>query len=341
MTEVMALFNTSELFMMGGDEVPHDCWASNSEVLSFVKAKGWGSDMEKLENYHAERIIAILAAQNRSVMCWQEVFESGAALDADSLVNVWSGGWEWCGYMRFGHVFCTALRHAPEIVSSLPALCSGWLRLHACRCEKPTSGSTAVRDNTTCSYEYGAGGPWFGKMHVRDDSWTHTISKVAAAGHRAVLSSPFYLNAENSGSNFDEVWPWYYTVEPTAFQANHSATGLPLTPHEREASVEGVEACMWSEWVSHENFMTRFWPSAAAVAERGWSPQDANSIDDFRRRIHAFACQLQARGLPAAPAVFGGGFFHPNGTVCSSRGISVLGPPGEGCLPRYSSCDAV
>ena len=125
-TEVMALFSTSDLFMMGGDEVPHDCWASNPEVLRFVKARGWGSNMEKLENYHAERVVEILAAQNRSVMCWQEVFESGAALDADSLVNVWSGGWEWCGYIRF-HVPCTALHNAPEVVSSLAAPCSGWL----------------------------------------------------------------------------------------------------------------------------------------------------------------------------------------------------------------------
>jgi hypothetical protein len=99
-----------------------------------------------------------------------QVALSSQALSNDTLINVWSGGWEWC--------------------------------------EKETSGSTIVRNNVTCSAEYGTGGPWFGKMHVRDDSWTKTMAKAAAAGFRTLLSSPFYLNAENYGSNFDEVWPY-------------------------------------------------------------------------------------------------------------------------------------
>eukprot|EP01046_Picozoa_sp_COSAG06_P010416 COSAG06_NODE_568_length_14183_cov_130.573843_14_plen_86_part_00 len=83
---------------------------------------------------------------------------------------------------------------------------------------------------------------------MRDNSWAGTMSRAATAGHKTVLSSPFYLNAENGGSNFDEVWPWYYTIEPTAFEANHTGSDIPLTAEEREASVEGVEACMWSSW---------------------------------------------------------------------------------------------
>ena len=38
------------------------------------------------------------------------------------------------------------------------------------------------------------------------------------------------------------------------------------------------------------------------MAERGWSSKEATSVDDFRRRLHALTCELQARGLPAEPA---------------------------------------
>ena len=65
---------------------------------------------------------------------------------------------------------------------------------------------------------------------------------------RLQLSSPFYLNVINQGSNFNEDWPFYYTVEPTSFEAPDSS-GTQLTEQQKETSVVGVEACMWSEYV--------------------------------------------------------------------------------------------
>jgi hypothetical protein len=144
--------------------------------------------------------------------------------------------------------------------------------------------------------------------------------------------------------------PFYYSVEPTSFDdppdrsTATSASGMltaqpPLSALEKETSVVGVEACMWSEWVDGSNFAGRFWPRAAAIAERGWSPKDTVSIDDFRRRIHQLSCELKRRSLPAEPVVHGGRFFYENGTVCAAqRQPQVLGPPEDGCLPRFSSC---
>jgi hexosaminidase len=166
-------------------------------------------------------------------------------------------------------------------------------------------------------------------MKVRDDSWKTVMGKATAAGFATVvrcsvcdglpcgcvdyvdpttrlqLSSPFYLNVINQGSNFNEDWPFYYTVEPTSFEAP-DGSGTQLTERQKETSVVGVEACMWSEWVDGSNFAGRFWPRAAAVAERGWSTKDTVSIDDFRRRVHSLTCELKARGLAAEPVVHGG-----------------------------------
>ena len=54
-------------------------------------------------------------------------------------------------------------------------------------------------------------------------------------------------------SNFNEDWPFYYSVEPTAFEAPDNF-GREFTDEEKETSVLGVEACMWSEWVDGSNF---------------------------------------------------------------------------------------
>ena len=148
-------------------------------------------------------------------------------------------------------------------------------------------------------------------MKLRDDSWKTVMGRATAAGHPTVLSSPYYLNDINQGSNFDEHWPFYYSVEPTDFEAPLDAHKRRLTAAEKESSVAGIEACIWSEWVDGSNFAGRFWPRAAAVAERGWSSETTTSIDDFRRRIHRLTCEFKRRGLAVCGA-------RPRCTVGSS-----------------------
>jgi hypothetical protein len=231
-------------------------------------------------------------------MCWEDLFDNGLHLAKDTLVNVWRGGWQYC--------------------------------------HKATSGSTAAQTNVTCSHDPDKiPTSWFGNMRVRDSSWTTTMGKAAEAGYKTVLSSPYYLNVVNDGSNFDEDWPFYYLVEPTAFESKEV-----LSDTAKEASVAGVEACMWSEWVNSANFAPRFWPRAAAVAERGWSSINITNIDDFRRRLHKLTCEFADRALPAEPVIAGGSSFYANGTACAVPS-GILGPGPAGCAFRFSSCRSV
>ena len=146
-------------------------------------------------------------------------------------------------------------------------------------------------------------------MKVRDGSWKAVMGRAAHAGFSTVLSSPFYLNVINQGSNFNEDWPFYYSVEPTAFDTPPDVD-RQLNDDEKEQAVAGIEACMWSEWVDGDNFAGRFWPRAAAVAERGWSSKSTVGIDDFRRRVHSLTCEFKVRRLPAEPVIHGGRFFY-------------------------------
>jgi hexosaminidase len=158
LAEIVPLFG-EDMFMVGGDEVDYSCWLSNPEVVQWVANKGWGNGsaaMQKLESLYAQRLLEILADINTPVMCWEELFDNGLDLPTSTVVNVWRGGWEYCA--------------------------------------KTTSGSTVVRGKTACSpAESTGGGGWFGRMRVRDGSWTQTMGRAAAAGYRTVLSSPFYL----------------------------------------------------------------------------------------------------------------------------------------------------
>eukprot|EP01047_Picozoa_sp_COSAG01_P075442 COSAG01_NODE_12932_length_1661_cov_2.219590_1_plen_53_part_10 len=43
--------------------------------------------MRQLESYYAQRLLGLLAAQNSSVMCWEELFDNGLKLRKDTVVN--------------------------------------------------------------------------------------------------------------------------------------------------------------------------------------------------------------------------------------------------------------
>ena len=115
-------------------------------------------------------------------------------------------------------------------------------------------------------------------------SWRgpESLAQAAKQGYRGILSSGYYL---------DLMWPAarHYEVEPL------SGDAAKLTP-EQQKLIMGGEACLWSEYVSPENFDSRLWPRAAAVAERLWSPQDVRDVNSMYRRLAVINSWLEWRG---------------------------------------------
>lgn len=54
---------------------------------------------------------------------------------------------------------------------------------------------------------------------------------------------------------------------------------------------------MWSEYVDAKTVDSRIWPRAAAVAERLWSAQSVDNVNDMYRRLHVESVRLEALGL--------------------------------------------
>ena len=112
-------------------------------------------------------------------------------------------------------------------------------------------------------------------------SWQGFDSLAASAkqGYQGILSAGFYLDFTDE----------HYLVDPIPANSD-------LTPAQR-ALILGGEACLWGEHNVPSNIDSRLWPRTAAIAERLWSPQNVNNIDDMYRRLRVESLRLEALGL--------------------------------------------
>jgi hexosaminidase len=116
-------------------------------------------------------------------------------------------------------------------------------------------------------------------------SWrgAESLAAAAAAGHRTILSSGYYLDHLKPAA-------YHYAVDPLTGAAG-------ALPPEARARVLGGEACLWSEYCSAEMIDGRVWPRAAAIAERLWSPAEVADVGDLYRRLELASARLEWDGL--------------------------------------------
>ncbi|MGE5207498.1 MAG: family 20 glycosylhydrolase, partial [Chlamydiota bacterium] len=109
-----------------------------------------------------------------------------------------------------------------------------------------------------------------------------SLAQAAKQGYRGLLSNGYYL---------DLMWPafMHYDVDPLAGDAAR------LSPEEQQL-ILGGEACLWSEYVSPENFDSRLWPRAAVVAERLWSPASVRDVNSMYQRLAVINTWLEWLG---------------------------------------------
>ena len=91
MAEVRGSFAPEQYVHVGGDEVPKECWQSNPEITAWLKSHPDVAGFAGLETYFEQRLLSILQAQNSSYMAWQELFDNGAKLHPDTVIEVWKG----------------------------------------------------------------------------------------------------------------------------------------------------------------------------------------------------------------------------------------------------------
>ncbi|HET7248922.1 MAG TPA: family 20 glycosylhydrolase [Gemmatimonadales bacterium] len=107
------------------------------------------------------------------------------------------------------------------------------------------------------------------------------LPQTVRAGHRAILSAPYYLDHMESAED--------HYVDPLP-------DSLGLTPEEA-ARLLGGEACMWGEHIGPETIDSRIWPRLAAVAEKMWSPASVKDVHDMYQRLAVTNLRLAEVGL--------------------------------------------
>ena len=91
--EIQEVFAPEKFVHTGGDEVPFDCWTSNPQIKAWMAANsGTVKNFADLETLYEQRLIEILDNQNTSYIVWQELFDNGAKLAKDTVIDVWKGG---------------------------------------------------------------------------------------------------------------------------------------------------------------------------------------------------------------------------------------------------------
>ncbi len=130
--------------------------------------------------------------------------------------------------------------------------------------------------------------------------------RITAAGNRALVSAPYYLDLH---------YPLdvHYGFDPAAPQPEllaledellsdprfrHVSDGMRWTEQWREGMRDethaaselllGAEACLWSELVTASNLTTRLWTRLPALAERFWSAAECRALADVHERVDAF-----------------------------------------------------
>ena len=115
-------------------------------------------------------------------------------------------------------------------------------------------------------------------------SWrgAKSLSAAAKQGYQGILSQPYYLDGMRSAKEL-------YLSDPLPSSSD-------LTPPQRNL-ILGGEICMWGEHLNALSIDSRVWPRSAAIAERFWSPESVNNVDDMYRRLDVESIRLEAVGL--------------------------------------------
>jgi hexosaminidase len=115
-------------------------------------------------------------------------------------------------------------------------------------------------------------------------SWrgAKSLSDAAKLGYQGILSQPYYLDGMKSAKE-------HYLSDPLPSSSD-------LTPEQRKL-VLGGEVCMWGEHINARSIDSRIWPRTAAIAERFWSPESVNNVDDMYRRLETESIRLEGLGL--------------------------------------------
>ena len=91
--EIMQLFPDKHVHF-GGDEVSFDCWASNPQIIEYMREHAFkDGDFKALEAEFFHRLLTLAKLVNVTSIVWQEAFSNIDDLAPETIVQIWTGDW--------------------------------------------------------------------------------------------------------------------------------------------------------------------------------------------------------------------------------------------------------
>ena len=192
------------------------------------------SESPAQETQYEQKLLNILKDQGTSYIVWQEIFDNGAKILPDTVIDVWKGG-NWQEEM----VKVRVPSNPCPFVSVRGSCGLAWRRAG-----RP-SVLTAGRLWAVCAGYAGDEG------RLQDSPLRSVLPQLHQLCVTSALRTPTdrgCLSAVHCRTDGDD-WKKYYMTEPSNFTGGDAATEKGL--------VGGVEACFWSEFIDATNFISR------------------------------------------------------------------------------------
>lgn len=301
--EVATIFPDSYLHI-GGDEVDDSHWKANPKIQAFMREKQL-ADSHALHAWFNQRLEAILEKHQRRMVGWDEIFHPD--LPKSILIQSWQGQDALGSIAKAGYrgMLSTGFYlDQPQSAAyhyrnePLPQGLNGVDKItpqdsvQSWAFTMPRLKGSAVEGSFTLVSRPGAQ-PWRGFIDFKGKS-RREVSEIHWQDDQQVTFSvdtwmgevrPVVTLNNDTMSGYFLVGNVRYPV--SGKKLSTIPIGLPpvIPSVEQASNIIGGEAALWSENVVGSILDIKLWPRAFVVAERLWSAQDVNDVDNMYRRL--------------------------------------------------------
>ncbi len=302
-SELAAVFPDAYLHI-GGDEVDDTQWKNNPAIQQFMRDNHL-ADSHALQAYFNRKLETLLEKHHRQMVGWDEIFHPD--LPKSILIQSWQGqdalgevakqGYK--GILSTGFYLdqpqYSAYHYRNEIV---PQGLNGVDHLTSTDRAQSWSfsmprlkGSPVEGSFTLVKGEKGWRGfiDFKGKSRrvVWDIEWRSGNQLTFAVDTWMGETRPVVTLANDKLSGYFLLGNTRYPVSGARLAAVPPGIAPAVPDASQQANLPGGEVALWAENVAAPVLDIKLWPRAFAVAERLWSAQDVNDIDNMYSRLQA------------------------------------------------------